>query len=362
MNCFSLNYSHILLFFLTDKENARVQSTPSYQIKWNKMSDTTMKLMKAGKALTNNQINSVVYRVVEDVVENVSHVNRKFFQSIATLMIRQFPNAFSDIVVTAAKAKRLTTYGKLVYKLKNRYDNSKRKAERTRLQIEAPPRPEAYGCQRWQVLDMPQGETIETLKEKEERLKDIYETGVRNWDWNKIKELMTSTYILQRRLINSQFIQRRGRRGQNEQRATTGQIQDQYPLLFTYKGMTLHFKLLTNVHFQLKVESMMNEASEDLMDFLVTKQEANTRIKRAMKDAVKNDTCQDPQLTALVLMVIRTLKEKFTGLIQIVQVCMIVLNSFRYLFMPVNLILPLVNSLLLTLKHCKSRFQFLEHH
>ena len=280
--------------------------------------------MKAGNALSNNQINRVVYIIVDDVIDKKPNLDRKFFCAVATQMTSKFPNAFRDIVLKGKIARRLSSYGKLVYKLKNRYDNTRRKQERTRLQVEAPSIPEAYGCLQWQVINLPNDETEETLQEKQERLRAIYNEGLRNWNWGVIKELMSATYCLQRRLINSQFVKRRRRRGQQAQDlpppSSTTDIQEGFPFLFTYKGMTLHFKTLTSVNFGEKVTELMNDLSEDLFDYFLKAEESNARIKAAMKEARKNCSCEDPELTGLILMLIRTLKDESSGLIQLIQV------------------------------------------
>ncbi|KAJ1528971.1 hypothetical protein ONE63_007338 [Megalurothrips usitatus] len=305
----------------TSREGPRGHS--SYTVKWDKLPENMLELFRTKKALKNSEINELVRLVHADVVKTVPNCERGIFANIANDMAMKYPDSIKDIILSGKVSKNLTTAEKLKTKFWNRFDNQNRDPSRNRLQVEAPRRPEAYGCLRWQVLDLPDEETLETLEAKAEELKTTYQTQTRqNWDWRRdIRPKMTLTYCLQRRDINSQLKTKRARGAipALTTPCTTDQIAEKWPFLFANEGMLHHFQELTGKDFKKSLSEWLPEIQEEMIDYLSRQSHENDKIKYAMRTAQKRRTGSDTELKAIILMLLKYFKEDSKCIMIMVQ-------------------------------------------
>lgn len=328
-----------------------------YKINWDKIEESILKDIRANRLLSKDQLDKVVATIAKDVLAKFPDIGRQFFEGVAKDMVAARPNSFKDIVIKASESAKenvnLTNdCEKLTYKLKNKRDSLLRK-KKGRAELEAPNTKNAYGCIRWRVLDPPSDLTEEQLEEVTKSLQDYYyETDRGDWDKIMIEQKMKQTFFIQRRDINSQTPepspQAKKRKASGETTLapapmTTQQIADKYPFLFMPIGMSVHFKELTGVDFDLSLRTWLQTHSKSMIDFLSSKSPENKLIEKKILKAEQRGTChaEDSKLMGIIRMVSNCLNDKNQKLILHVQVTIFFITFIKREI--VKLVLILMN-------------------
>nr|XP_023008493.2 uncharacterized protein LOC111500617 [Maylandia zebra] len=205
--------------------------------------------------------------VVEAMQVNCRNPKRASCEEVAKIIVNRYPQTFADFT---EKGERLGCgYYSLLRSIKSRVqhvnrDNTThrlRQTKRTRNEEDCSPNSNAtshkkvrcladsYGCINWQPVELPQVETPASLEEKKHILLTIFNSeGPGAVERPDVDDFMCLTYISQRQLINSC------------PSLSVAEIQEQWPFLFTRKGLSNHFYKLTGI-----------DVSECLGQALVTK-------------------------------------------------------------------------------------------
>lgn len=272
---------------------ARAATQPKFAVNWAKMPPKLLKAISKGLMPTEGERRLFIQRIVEDVRHKVPFAERAIFESIADKIHTKFPTSFSDIVIRSKLKKPVS----LTKQLKDCFDNSRR-GEKTDLEVEAPAGvPRAYGCRRWQLNQLPGNETVESQEDKRQELQKIHtEQRRRDWDWEKISELMEATYGTQRKEINlvSQVIEelqkaeRLGREpripaGANVDDCHVSNVTARWPFLLQYKMSSLHFRILTEHDIVKNLTDFADKFSGDIMTFFLGYQKKKKEMRKLNK-------------------------------------------------------------------------------
>lgn len=284
------------------------------------------KNLKKGKKLKKAQKKEVIRRIVLQVKKNAHHAKRSIFRQIVRDMKDKYPVSFSS-ELAGGKINR----GSLCGKMQSKYDESKRPSRKTEREEEAPAIKAAYGCKRWRATSLPDGETQESLVQRQREMEEYFEqTRPSAYDQEYIKINMTLTFGLQRKDINMQAEQlekakkqqqkskRKGAQLEMEeenvddiQLTTTEIIRDRWPFLFLPQGMMAHFKQLTQIELSDTMAAFFNEgAAAKILNFLrETNKGKKKKIIKRMEKERDNLPEHNAELIAILQLVMRRFKE-----------------------------------------------------
>ncbi|KAK3923523.1 Enolase 1 [Frankliniella fusca] len=241
---------------------------------------------------------AMVERFVDDCRKNIPNLQRSDFVDLADFLVQTYPATFKDTVIYTNNKLGSDS---LRDQFRNKFDNDKRNPNvRTSKELEAPARPEAYGCISWNP-QLPASETEASQEEKRITLLNMSRLAKKNWDQKTIKKLMMETYYLQRKDINGEVVaakpknnKKRKRREmedeENESQAddppqgmNVSLVRERWPFLFTSKGMNQHCKTLTGTDFHDSLYEWINSDNADiLIDLLATKSDDLAYMRRRM--------------------------------------------------------------------------------
>uniref|UniRef100_A0A669DVD7 Uncharacterized protein n=1 Tax=Oreochromis niloticus TaxID=8128 RepID=A0A669DVD7_ORENI len=210
---------------------------------------------------------SMVRIVVEAMQVHCRNPKRASCEEVAKIIVNRYPQTFADFT---EKGERLGCgHYSLLRSIKSRVEHVNRdntthrlrQTKRTRNEEDCSPNSNAtspkkvrclvdsYGCINWQPVELPEGETPASLEEKKHILLTIFNSeGPGAVERPDVDDFMCLTYISQRQLINSC------------RSLSVAEIQEQWPFLFTRKGLSNHFYKLTGI-----------DISECLSQALITK-------------------------------------------------------------------------------------------
>lgn len=285
--------------------------------------------LEEGQWLSKSDRCLLIRLVVRDVMTENPNVSRGMFQQVAETMVAKYPHALHD------RNKCLTDCNYLDQKLKFRFDEEMR-AYRVKKSNEAPNIPEAHGCVRWRVRITP-AERDQMLLKKEVMAQIFNTTLVNDWSWDDIMRNLIETYPLQREDINGQVKKKSRRaRGANqevqdqENMKTTQELTAEWPFLFQSKGMVLHFNELTKTDWLEKLSEFKEKFEpKSFIKFMSTLRELeDSSTRKKFKRAVKHNTCNDPDLLAIVLMLTEYYKEEKEQILIEIEVLISCLSYF----------------------------------
>ncbi|XP_034245765.1 uncharacterized protein LOC117647899 [Thrips palmi] len=325
-----------------DKENRRprviVEGTTDddkdkFRINWQDIyaiNKDIKKKMIQGKKLKRREKKQIIGRIVQQVRDQVPNASRDVFDKVAQQLHDKHSITFQSELAKGRVVKKT-----LSFKMKTKFDNDRRPIRRTTTEQQAPSIKAAYGCLRWRVVDLPAGETEETLEEKRIALENYFESHRQNaWDWTYINGEMDQLFGQQRAEINRQAeeilkaqkaLRRNKNKGnQNQQQVppgqqaqvvvtTTSDLRDRWPFLFVPSGMLMHFTKLTDINLEEKFETFMDSKLEKIVDFLLAtnsdkkKKSVKKNMDRAIEELGQDSTV--PVFAAAMLLLIQRFKE-----------------------------------------------------
>lgn len=190
---------------------------------------------------------TMVRTVVAAMQKHCPNPNRAACVEIAKMIVSKYPLTFAD---TNEEGKQLgISYYSLVSQLKTRVEHVNRnnvseRIRRTRTTATTELsngttaktvrcKVDSYGCTNWQPKGLPEGETVGSLEERRKNMVTMFQSaGPRAADMPDIDNSMRLTYIYQRHMINSC------------PPPSINVIEEQWPFLFTKRGLCAHFKTL----------------------------------------------------------------------------------------------------------------------
>lgn len=186
----------------------------------------------------------IVRVVCSEIYRHCEKPGKKALSVVARNTVNDYPNSFED---TIEGTKIGTGYDALLKQLVLRFDNLNRKyqsAKRKKFDSSQPDesnvsnkklKTDEYGCINFMPVDIPDGETADSLNEKKKTLKEKFLLG----DTEEVESLLEATYIKQRKdIIGSNMSIR--------------DLKEEWPHLFTSSGMFKHFANLTGIDIEKK--------------------------------------------------------------------------------------------------------------
>lgn len=315
-----------------ENPNQVLEPHNEFKIDWEDLYkiDANIKVrLRSGKKLRTKQKKEVVKRIVNQVRAKAPHAKRDIFKTIVKRMKTKYTLSFHSELAGGKMAR-----GSLCRSMQIKFDNDKRpETRKTRVEREAPGIKPAYGCKKWRLASLPQGENQESLNQIQEELVHYFEiTRVPAWDWEYIDDRMEKTYGLLREDINKQAEQllEMARKAQKESRKknkdktnraeeeeiddinllTTEQIRDKWPFLFQPRCMIQHFNRLTETKLEEETENFLKKDIENIIQFLVSTNKGKPKkIKKKMNRAKEQLPPNNAEMIALLSLLMQRFGE-----------------------------------------------------
>ncbi|XP_052472126.1 uncharacterized protein LOC128028836 [Carassius gibelio] len=268
----------------TNTQNSWVSQ---FEIPWDKMPASLSQALLRGHRANPPDRRAMVRTVVAAMQKHCPNPNRAACVEIAKLIVSKYPLTFAD---TNEEGEQLGIgYYSLVNQLKTRVEHVNRnnvsdRIRRTRTTTELSTttktvrcKVDSYGCTNWQPKCLPEGETVDSLEDRRKNMVTIFQSaGPRVVDIPDIDNSMRLTYIYQRHMINSC------------PPPSTNEIEEQWPFLFTKRGLCAHFKTLTGIDICDRVGQALQAKGKRIIDFF-QRQTQNRDIQCLLRD-IESDT------------------------------------------------------------------------
>ncbi|XP_053289766.1 uncharacterized protein LOC128450381 [Pleuronectes platessa] len=237
----------------------------NFNVPWNRMSPGIKTAIAQEKGKSAKDHREMVRIIVDEMRLTELNPSKSQCLTVAKMIVKQHPRSFADGTVIGSG------YGSLLTQLKTRVEHVNRGNVLIRRRepkiLSNPPADIArgpadlYGCVRWQP-DCPPGETVESLKEKQREMMDLYcVEGPAGAERGHLTQLMKTTYYLQRKNINA------------IPPPSITELKNDWPYLFSPKELYSHFKLLTDIDNDIldKMNQAMEEKGKLILQFFEQK-------------------------------------------------------------------------------------------
>ncbi|KAL3973537.1 hypothetical protein ACER0C_024744 [Sarotherodon galilaeus] len=261
---------------------------------------------------------SMVRIVVEAMQVHCRNPKRASCEEVAKLIVNGYPQTFADFT---EKGERLGCgHYSLLRSIKSRVEHVNRdntthrlrQTKRTRNEEDCSPNSNAtspkkvrclvdsYGCINWQPVELPEGETPASLEEKKHILLTIFNSQGRGAVGRPdVDDYMCLTYISQRQLINSC------------PSLSVAEIQEQWPFLFTRKGLSNHFYKLTGIDISERLgQALITKGRRIINYFSSQKLKWNLGIRTLIQQIESEGVLTNNKVgTAAILLMMKYYKE-----------------------------------------------------
>lgn len=237
-----------------------------YDVPWEKFSKIYMQSLKEGKRPLPSQRRQMVRTLVDDILKVCARPHKKHLEQIARTIVNTYPASFRDDIEGLTVG---TGYDSLQKQLTSRVENCLRKlpkpVSRRRLNTDCAMEPDAaskrkeakkhqrdsYGCINYSPEDYPDGETKESLEAMRTTMQETYS---RSENCPNLDELMTKTYILQRRDIL--------------QERPVLDLMTEWPYFFTKQGLFINFKELAGIDIENNLQLALSTKFSGILGFM----------------------------------------------------------------------------------------------
>lgn len=170
---------------------------------------------------------------------------------------------------------------------------------------------DSYGCVNWQPKSIPEGETMDTLEEKRKNLKAIFESvGPRAAEWPATEKCMDVTYAYQRHMINAC------------PPPSISDLKDQWPILFTYRGLCSHFKTLTGIEIRDRLGEALKNKGNRIITFFQKQSFSQPNIRGLLNEIDDSFSAGQKQAgIAAVLLMMKHFLEKEESIFILADAC-----------------------------------------
>ncbi|XP_025757037.1 uncharacterized protein LOC100706817 isoform X8 [Oreochromis niloticus] len=261
---------------------------------------------------------SMVRIVVEAMQVHCTNPKRASCEEVAKIIVNRYPQTFADFT---DKGERLGCgHYSLLRSIKSRVEHVNRdntthrlrQTKRTRNEEDCSPNSSAtspkkvrclvdsYGCINWQPVDLPEGETPASLEEKKHILLTVFNSeGPGAVERPDVDDFMCLTYISQRQLINSC------------PSLSVAEIQEQWPFLFTQKGLSNHFYKLTGIDISERLgQALITKGRRIINYFSSQKLKWNLGIRTLIQQIESEGVLTNNKVgTAAILLMMKYYKE-----------------------------------------------------
>ncbi|XP_034554468.1 uncharacterized protein LOC117823392 [Notolabrus celidotus] len=263
----------------TSRETSRTAIIPStwpehFEVPWHKMPEELRSAIANNKRPAPDKRRQMIRILVDEMKKYVDNPKRKEYMIICRNIVKQYPSSFADM--TRRGVIIAGGFFSLLSQVKRRIENINRASlkEVITLQLAKRLRQSAfsYGCKQFQPGPPPE-ETSETVEQKRQQLQSIYrQEGADAGERAEVINLMKTTFCLQRSQINqtpSAFFE---------------DLRNQWPYLFTERGIFCHFELLTDINVSHALELFIEECGQRIEKYLKTKSKRKDRQHVVYKD------------------------------------------------------------------------------
>ncbi|KAK2880732.1 hypothetical protein Q8A67_018000 [Cirrhinus molitorella] len=215
-----------------------------------------------GKRPAPDKRRQMIRILVDEIRKHEANPTRSECLIICRNIIKQYPSSFADM--TPGGVIIGGGFTSLLSQVKTRIENINRSGTLRRIrtsrisgQLQKPS--DSYGCTQFNP-EMPSDETTEMLEQKRQRLETIYrEEGIESGEKTEVLNLMKSTFCLQRKQINQ------------TPAPSIEELRNQWPYLFTKRGIFCHFESLTDINVLHALELSIKESGKGIAKYLMTK-------------------------------------------------------------------------------------------
>uniref|UniRef100_A0A669EED0 Uncharacterized protein n=1 Tax=Oreochromis niloticus TaxID=8128 RepID=A0A669EED0_ORENI len=256
--------------------------------------------------------------VVEAMQVHCRNPNHVSCEEVAKIIVNRYPQTFADFT---DKGERLSCgHYSLLRSIKSRVEHVNRdnathrlrQTKRTTNEEDCSPNSNAtspkkfrclvdsYGCINWQPVELPEGETPASLEEKKHILLTIFNSeGPGAVERPDVDDFMCLTYISQRQLFNSC------------PSLSVAEIQEQWPFLFTRKGLSNHFYKLTGIDISERLgQALMTKGRRIINYFSSQKLKWNLGIRTLIQQIESEGVLTNNKVgTAAILLMMKYYKE-----------------------------------------------------
>ncbi|XP_052007877.1 uncharacterized protein LOC127661282 [Xyrauchen texanus] len=295
---------------LTKTQNSWISQ---FEIPWDKMPASLSQAILRGQRANPADRRAMVRTVVAAMQKHCPNPNRAACVEIAKVIVSKCPLTFAD---TTEEGEQLGIgYYSLVNQLKTRVEHVNRnnvseRIRRPRTMTETSDgrtttktvrcKVDSYGCTNWQPKCLPEGETVDSLEDRRKHMAAIFQsTGPKAADMPDIDNSMSLTYIYLRHVINSC------------PPPSMNSIEEQWPFLFTKRGLCAHFKTLTGIDICDRVGEALQTKGKRIIYFF-QRQTQNRDIQGLLRDIESDTTAMQQSRTsiAVVLLLMKHFFEK----------------------------------------------------
>lgn len=219
---------------------------------------------------------TMVRAVVEAMRKHCPNPSKAACADVARAIVSKYPGTFAD--KTGEGEQLGCGYYSLLKQLKTRVEHVNRndshrlrqpkRSRNNNNESDAPVKTgrtelDSYGCCKWQPVGLPEGETTESLEAKRNTMVTLFRSsGPCAVESSEVDEFMALTYIYQRHMINAW------------PPPTLCEIEEQWPFLFTKRGLCNHFSTLTEIDADVRLHEAFLTKGRRILNFF-----QNQRLK-----------------------------------------------------------------------------------
>ncbi|XP_072572186.1 uncharacterized protein [Paramormyrops kingsleyae] len=249
--------------------NTRGQLLPSphtpwpvnFKINWEKMPSEIQSAIANSTRPNPAARRAMIRSVVDQMREHNANPKRGICAQVANDIVRKYPQCFGDV-----DGDNNVAAASLLQQLKTRIEHLNRNNTMARLRQKRPSisgmrRQERgpmdqYGCVRWQPKELPAGETEESLQEMKRQMLQLYaQFGMAGAEKGEFQRWHENTYMLQRCDLNA------------DPPLSISKIKDDWPFLFSLKGLFSHFSELTGISILEKLPAAIEQRSKTIIEY-----------------------------------------------------------------------------------------------
>lgn len=287
----------------------------NYEVPWESMPKELIKSLEEDTQPSPSLRLKMIRIVCDDIRKFSEKPGRKALDIIARKIVSKYKLSLADYIcneivgeghssllrqieVRIDNLNRVSPYNVLKRTLENNDENE------NKIKVS-----DAYGCVNWQPSHLPIHETEKTQETKKAHMMDLA-NNKNDLDKTQIKKLLEDTYYTLRRDINL--------------KKDVNYLFKEWPLLFTKEGLLDHFKMLTDVDIEIKVNEAISSKGFRIYTFL----KSLLCSKKLDNMELLNRDDDDPDLATLIILLTCYFGEKFDELFQPIDVSKFLFTMF----------------------------------
>ncbi|CAM4512269.1 unnamed protein product [Leuciscus chuanchicus] len=308
----------------------------TFQVPWDKTRPSLRTCLELRKRPEETDRRHMVRVTVDAMREICLNPTLSQCADVALSIIEQYPDCFEDR--TDEGDRMGSGHFTLCSQFKTRIDNLNR--NNTLARLRKPKRPavavenslpvpsrkcaktDCYGCINWQPSELPEGETRNSLSEKEELKSTFTREGQNGADKARVNELMMITYEAQRRDINT------------SPAPSIDQLKTVWPFLFIKRFLIQHFNTLTGIELESRLRESISGKGRRVLHFFKSQlMRWRKEVRTLLADTERVSEDVDPGLAAILVMM-AFFKEKEDSLFLLADVTTTQADSETQLSLP----------------------------